>query len=138
MDITRVPVGEVDNIWGMVGPMIAKCFERAPGYLSLGELWQMCRSGNAFLIVSHDTEKIFGASIWQFQRGYGREILTCLALAGDRLKEWLKSLFDVATEMAKAGGATAVTATGRPEFQSMFKRHLPNVKVARVSYLAEV
>lgn len=137
MNITLTPVHEVDNIWPAVSPMLAKVFDRAPGYLSLGELWQMCRSGNAYLLIAHDTE-IKGASIWQFQRGYGQDIFTCVALAGKDLKSWLRPVFDAAREMARSGGATAVTATGRPEFEALFKRKLPGVKVERVSFISEV
>lgn len=139
MNITLTPVQEVDNIWPVVSPMLAKVFDRAPGYLSLGELWQMCRSGNAYLLIAHDETAIKGASIWQFQRGYGRDIFTCVALAGSGMRDWIRPLFDVAATMARSGGATAISATGRPEWTAMFDRHLPDVfKTVRQSFLAEV
>jgi len=139
VNITLVPVAEIDNLWPSVSPMLLKCWETAPGYLSLGEFWQMCRSGTAFVLVAHDEKAIVGTSIWQFQRGYGQDVFSCLVLAGENAKTWLKPMFDVAAKMAKNGGATSISATGRLQWQAMFDKHLPDVfKPVRQSYLAEV
>lgn len=138
MNIVNVKVENVDAIWPHVAPLLLKCFEKAPGYLTPGELWQMCRSGHAFLLIAHEGEALAGASVWCFETTFGQHSFVCKALAGANLDQWVKPIFDAARVMAKQGGATAITATGRVGLQKTLKRNLPGLKVARQTYLVEV
>jgi hypothetical protein len=136
VNITKV--SDVDAVWPLIAPQIVKCIEKTPSFMSAGDLWQMCRSGQAFLIIAHDDVKIHGAAIWQFQSGYGQYIFDCLMLVGKDLDQWAFDLFEAAKSIARDGGATALSATGRIGLVQSLKNHVPGLQVVRQSYLVEV
>lgn len=137
MNIALIGSQEVDGIWPSIAPRIVECLKKAPSYLSAGELWQMCRSGQVFLLVAHDETEIHGASIWQFQNGYGQSILSCIMLVGKGLRKWALPLFDAASNIAKDGGAI-ISGTGRPGLYRLLKKLIPGLELARQSYIVRV
>jgi hypothetical protein len=136
LNITKV--ADVDAVWPLIAPQIVRCIEKTPSFLSAGDLWQMCRSGQAFLLIAHDDVKIHGASIWQFQNGYGRHVFDCMILVGKDLDQWVLDIFTAADRIRADGGATAITATGRPGLFKILKKYIPGLKLARQSYIVEV
>jgi hypothetical protein len=131
-------VADVDAIWPSIAPQIAKCLEKTPSYISAGEFWQLCRSGQAFLIVAHTDTGVKGASIWQFHHGYGRHVFDCLMVVGTDAREWTSDLFEYAAVLARSNGAAALAGTGRLGLVQILKKYVPGLKVARQSYLVEV
>jgi hypothetical protein len=138
MNIALIGSQEVDNVWPSIAGRVVKCLEKAPSYLSAGELWQMCRSGQAFLLVAHDETKVQGAAIWQFQQSFGQLTLSCLMLTGEDLDMWADPLFQAARNIAKDGGAAALSATGRIGLVQTLKKQIPGLKIVRQTYLVEV
>jgi hypothetical protein len=137
VNIAVVPVADIDRAWPHIAASVVKCLEKAPSYATAGEFWQMCRSGNAFLIVAVDGETIKGASIWQFGQAYGRAAFSCLLLVGTQLEKWSADLVAVASEMARSNGAI-ITADGRIGLIKALKKTVPGLKVVRQSYILEV
>jgi len=136
VNITKV--SDVDAVWPLIAPQIVKCIEKTPSFMSAGDLWQMCRSGQAFLIIAHDDVKIHGAAIWQFQTAYNTTVFSCLMLVGEALDDWALSLLESARLIARGGGAMHLCATSRIGLVQKLKKLIPGLKVVRQSYLVEV
>lgn len=138
MNLDIVPLSDVDLIWPRVGPDLVKCLAQTPSYLSAGELWQMCRSGQAFLFVGHEDGDIYVSAVWRFERGFGTDVLNCLVLAGSQSDKWASSIIEKAADLAREGGATAITATGRLGLIQMLKKNIPDLKIVRQTYFMGV
>lgn len=138
MNITLVPVGNVDAVWPMVSALVVECLKKAPSYLTAGEIWQQCRSGDAFLFAIHDGEKVVGVAIWEFASAFGQPAFVCLVLAGENLSGWVVNMVEVASKIARDGGAEILSATGRVGLLDPLKKKIPGVRVARQTYIVPV
>ncbi len=134
MNIVVVPVADIDNAWPHVAERFVKCIEKVPTYLTAGDLWQMCRSGSAFLIVALDEAgTIKGATVWQFEP----HTFACRIMAGRGMADWLIPLLDVARQMARMNGIPTICADARVGFARFFKHHAPTIKTVRQTYVME-
>lgn len=138
MNIALIGLQEVDNIWSSIAEHVVKCLKKTPSYYSAGELWQMCRSGQAFLLLAHEGTEVRGAAIWQFQTAYGQTVFTCLMLAGKDMGQWTVPMLESARSIARDGGAKQLSATSRVGLVQTLKKQIPGLKVVRQSYLVEV
>lgn len=125
---------EVDALWHVFADRLQVMLEDSGGDLSSGDLWQMCRSGNAFLVLIEQDGKIIAASIYQFQRWTARTVIRCLGLVGDDMQAWAEPLVKFVEGMAKQGGATALVACGREGLIKMY----PKAKRLTTTYLMEI
>lgn len=121
---------EVDAIWPLFSARLQKACERTGGDLSAGELWQMCRSGNAFLVVALDDGGPKAMLIMQFQKWTAKTVMRCLAIVGDGVDDWLPLARDFIAQMARDGGATSFVAEGRDGWVKLF----PDAKKLRTTY----
>ena len=113
-------VGEVDQIWPLIQAGIQKSCDRGTGEFCAGDFWQMCRSGNAFLILAYDDNEIFMASVWRFEREEHRHSFHCLTLYGRDMRQWLTPARDFITKLARDNGAARLTACGRSGWLRVF------------------
>jgi hypothetical protein len=51
MKICIAALPEVDLIWPLISHKLEEAVDRCGDDLSVGEMWQMCRSGNAYLVA---------------------------------------------------------------------------------------
>lgn len=121
---------ETDKLWPIFSEKLQKACEKTGNDISSGELWQMCRSGNAFLIFVLDEHGFKAAIVVQFQRWVSKSVLRCLAIVGEEMDSWLPAVFDLASRMAKEGGATSFVAEGREGWSKVF----PTAKKLRITY----
>lgn len=118
MKIGFAAVGEVDQIWPLVVANINSACKQEESGISAGELWQMCRGGNAFLLIIHDGDTIFSASVWRFEHG---AVLRCFILWGRDMRRWLNPARLYVTRIAKENGAKSIRADGRRGWLRLFK-----------------
>ncbi|MBB5663259.1 hypothetical protein GGE68_001435 [Rhizobium leguminosarum] len=130
MRIAIANSAEVDAIWPSISDKIIKATLKYGSSVSSGDLWQMCRAGNAFLVVVFDGEEVKGALIMQFQRWASKQVMYCLAIVGDDIQTWLPDARAFITDMAKAGGAESFIAEGREGWPALF----PDAKKLRITY----
>lgn len=104
---------EVDQLWPLFSQRMQKACDRCGGDLSSGMLWQMCRSGSAYMMVAHDTEKAWMASVWRFEDWPTGTVMRCLALAGENPRLWAKDAKEFAVKARDAGGAKRFIFEGR-------------------------
>ncbi|WFP89815.1 hypothetical protein [Ensifer adhaerens] len=103
--------------------------------MSSGDLWQMCRSGSAFLVAVLDDEgQPIATIILQFQNWSGKSVLRCLSIAGEEMSFWLPQAMEFASKMARENGASCLVADGREGWARVF----PGAKRLRVTYEIEV
>ena len=121
---------EVDAVWPMLSERLQAACARTGGDLSSGELWQMCRSGNAFLVLVTDVQQVVAGLIMQFQNWSGKQVMRCLGIVGERMAEWLPMAKEFITQMAKSGGATSFVSEGREGWSRIF----PTARKLRVTY----
>jgi hypothetical protein len=113
MSVAIVNSSEVDLAWPMLAPLFQQAIDRCGDDLSTGELWQMCRSGSAFLIYDAEDGHVRMGCIVQFQRWTGGPVLRVLALAGEQMAEWIAEFDGFIERMMKDGGADRLVFEGR-------------------------
>lgn len=124
LNIGLVASHEVDYLWPKIAQQMQHACEKsdqdARYKLNAGDLWQMCRSGNGFLIVGYDDpEKPFMASVWRFEDT--PTVFKCMMLYGPGMKRWFRPLTEYVTDIAKENGAVALVSQGRRGWQRVFK-----------------
>lgn len=122
MEIYIVPTSDIDLIWGDHASGFQKACDAAndPGYAA-GDLWQMCRSGFAFLVVCEDYGQTICASIWRFERPEKPTQFRCKAIYGQDMKQWLGPLREFVSKIAIENGAVELAASGRQKWARLFK-----------------
>jgi hypothetical protein len=120
MNIEIVNIVHVDAYWPSASQKFARAAEKCGDDLSLGELWQMCRSGNAFLVVATDESGLLMACVVRFERWTNGMVLRVLTLAGVRIAEWAEPVRDFLASMAKDNEADRVVAEGRDGWAAIF------------------
>ena len=120
MKIEIANVTQVDGIWPLVSPKFCVASEKCGDDLTAGELWQLCRSGNAFLIIAHAEDKILCAAVVRFERWNNGSVLRVLSLVGDQIGEWAEEVKEFLKGMAKANGAGRIVAEGRDGWMRIF------------------
>lgn len=121
---------EVDAVWPVISGRIQSACERNGGDLSSGVLWQMCRSGNAFLVLVMDGNEPVAALIMQFQNWSGKQVMRCLGIVGERMDEWLPLAKGFIEQMARDGGAVSFVSEGREGWTRIF----PEARKLRTTY----
>lgn len=134
MNVTLVPQHMVDAIWPNVKDGFQRASDRFGGDLTVGELWQMCRGGQAFLFVVHDDQKIVAATAWRPELWGSGPKFRCLALYGKGVWEWKDTLREHVERAAKLCGATSLLADGRSGWKEVY----PDAKILRVVYEARI
>jgi len=120
---------EIDPIWPLISERLQKAFEKTAGDLTSGELWQMCRSGQAFLVVAFEEAELKAAMIVQFQK-WDKPVLRCLAIVGFDMAQWLEAGKEFIERMTKDNGAKSFVFEGREGW----KVPIPEAKRLRVTY----
>jgi hypothetical protein len=111
---------EIDRLWPLIQAGIQKSCERGTGEYCAGDFWQMCRSGNAFLILGYTDNDILMASVWRFESHEHRHSFHCLTLYGAGMRHWLNQARHYIEKLAKDNGATRLTACGRSGWVRVF------------------
>lgn len=124
MKIGIANAAEVDAVWPSIAKEMQRGCDKTGGGMSAGDLWQMCRSGNAFLIVIFNEQGVSCASVWRFENWPSGQVFRCIGLAGKSMKDWVAGLYDFALQQAKIGGTTRLIAEGRPGWTRILSRHL--------------
>lgn len=126
---------EVDALWPAIAGKIHESCQKTGGDMSSGDLWQMCRSGQAFLVaVLDDAGMPIATIILQFQKWSERSVLRCLSIAGENMSEWLPEAMEFVSTMARENGASCLVADGRDGWARVF----PRAKRLRVTYEVEI
>ncbi|MNL22308.1 hypothetical protein D3C87_1436510 [compost metagenome] len=120
MNIFIANIADVDALWQTVGPRFNSIMERSGDDLSAGELWQMCRSGNAFLIIAADESGVHMAVVVRFERWTKGLVLRVISLVGQKVQEWATLAEEFVIDMAKSNGATSVVTDGRDGWPAVF------------------
>lgn len=112
---------EVDAIWPKITDKIAKACKRYGDDISSSGLWQMCRSGNAFLVFAAEEDgTIIMGSVWRFEQWASGQVLKCLCLGGRSPEIWSEQGKELIRRMRDEGGATRVIFEGRDGWQRVF------------------
>ncbi len=126
-----VPVLMVDQVWPKIAEGMKRSVARCDGDLTASFLWQLCRSGPGFLLIATDeANNVVGASVWRFEQYHSGHKFSCLALAGKGLKSWHADMRDLATRIAKDGGANGLISEGSRAYGRIF----PDAKEVRTRY----
>lgn len=120
MNIFIANVADVDGLWLAVGPRFNAAIEKCGDDISTGELWQMCRSGHAFLIIARENDGLLMAAIVRFERWSNGAVLRVLSLVGEQIEKWSAGVKAYLSEMAVTNGATRIIAEGRDGWAKIF------------------
>lgn len=117
MNVEIAAVAEVDRLWPMIAADVQRACRQAPELLTAGELWQMCRSGNAFLYIIHDGAVIHASAVMQFEGDAYR----VWSLSGRNLSAWLTDFFESVRATGKENGAARLVCRGRRGWLRLIK-----------------
>ncbi|MBX5143211.1 hypothetical protein HJB79_31375 [Rhizobium lentis] len=123
MRIAIANSAEVDAIWPSISEKMQTGCDKTGGGTSSAEMWQMCRRGDAFLIVGF-AESIEFASVWRFETWPSGQVFRCVGLCGAKPERWMRSLYDFALSQAKIGGTDRLIAQGRKGWRRLIERHV--------------
>lgn len=137
MHIGIANAAEVDALWPLIADGMQRGCDRTGGASSSGDLWQIARSGNGFLIVIFDGKKIICSSVWRFENWPGGNVFRCLCLTGSDMKTWIRPLFEFATQRMMEGGARRLVAEGRNGWGRALEKYA-NVKTRQLWQCIEV
>lgn len=130
MTSNLIPAGIVDQVWPAIANGIAQSVSRCDSDLTVSFLWQLCRSGNGFLILAFDETGTLGASIWRFEQYRSGMKFSCLAWCGKRMKDWVNDMYAIAKKIALDGGANGFISEGSDALVRLF----PEAKKVRTLF----
>lgn len=130
MNIAIASNAEVDALWPIFAERLQLACEKTGGDISSGDLWQMCRSGNAFLLIVSANGDFVAALIMQFQKWTAKQVMRCLGIVGTDMELWMPMAKTFISNMAREGGATSFVAEGRDGWSAIF----PEAKKLRTTY----
>lgn len=113
MTIEIVGLQHIDAVWPSIADGFHACVKRCGDDMTSGELWQMCRSGGAFLLVAIDDGKIEMSTIVQFQKWADGPVLRVMAMAGKDPDRWRDELSFFLEAMMRTGGAERIVSEAR-------------------------
>lgn len=70
---------QVDAVFERLGAGFQKASDKCGGEESIAALWQMCRNGDAMMLVAMDGTEIVMASIWRFQQWDKGTVFRCIS-----------------------------------------------------------
>lgn len=120
MNIFIANIADIDALWQTVGPRFNAAIEKCGDDISTGELWQMCRSGNAFLVIARDDSGLLMAAIVRFERWSNGAVLRILSLVGEQIEKWAPAVKAYLADLAKSNGAARIVAEGREGWAKIF------------------
>lgn len=124
----------IDAVWPKVSGYFAAAIDGHGDDFSTGELWQMVRSGHAFLLIVREGERIDAGVVVRFDKWAKGSILRILALGGVDMKAWKPLFLDFMQTLAKDNGASRILAEARPGMGKAF----PQAKLLRCVYVMEI
>lgn len=131
MTIEIVGLQHIDAVWPSIADGFHACVKRCGDDMTSGELWQMCRSGGAFLLVAIDDGKIEISSVVQFQKWADGPVLRVMAMAGRNLPKWNAPLAEFLAQMMRMGGAERIVSEAREGWTMAF----PKARKLRSTYV---
>lgn len=136
MNVSLVPVVNVDPIWPLLREGLHEACLATGGDISTADLWVQCRSGSAFLLVATEGEKIMGASIWRTDTWETGRRLRCLALYGTKARLWIQDMRKMVESLKADTGSIALVAEGRcgPNGEPIWQHFFPKARAIRVLY----
>lgn len=129
---------EVDALWPKLSSRFQDAIDRCGDDISVADLWQMCRSGNAFLMCAMGGDEPLMGAVLQFQKWSKGTVLRCLILAGDDMPAWLPDLIPSIRDIMREGGATRFVFDGRDGWGETLRRSLENARKLRTTYEVEL
>lgn len=113
-------VGDVDRLWPGLSAGMGHACKRCESTWTAGDLWQLCRSGNAFLILVYDEDRVWSAGVWRFEPARPGASFRCIMMYGENMRGWLDIARGYITKLAKDNGAVALVAEGRSGWARIF------------------
>ena len=137
MNIGIATSAEVDLLWPVISEGIQAGCDVTGGAVSSSELWQMCRTGNAFLIVGAD-DGIKFASVWRFETWPSGVVFRCLSLTGTDMESWISEFSEFVISQAKIGGANRLIAQGRKGWERVVNRMFKQSRILWQTYEVKI
>lgn len=120
MNVEIANIGAVDVLWATLGPKFNDVSRKCGDDLAAGELWQMCRSGNAFLIIATENHGLLMGAVVRFERWTDGLVLRVLSLVGERIEKWAADVKQFISDLGKQNGADRIVAEGRDGWCRIF------------------
>lgn len=138
MRIGIANAAEVDALWPKLAGRFQEAIDACGDDLALGDLWQMCRSGDAFLVCAIAGEDPVMGAVLQFQKWSKGPVLRCLVIGGEQMAAWLPDWIAAVRNMMREGGATRFVFDGRDGWSEVLRRSFEHARKLRATYEVEI
>jgi hypothetical protein len=138
MNIGIATASQVDQMWPEITDRIQQGCDMTGGATSSAELWQMCRTGNGFLIVGIEDQSIVFASVWRFETWPTGVVFRCMSMAGTKMETWIAPFTQFVISQARAGGTDRLIAEGRKGWERVIRRMFSQSKVLWQTYEVKI
>ncbi|PHS03818.1 MAG: hypothetical protein COA78_17250 [Blastopirellula sp.] len=125
--LVLVPLQVIDETWPEVAHFIEKAIEKNGTETTIGDYFQMLRTGNAMLFVFQDGTGIHGALIADIFTGRTGETARIWAWGADKTLDWSVEFETLWVHFRKIG-IKKVMCEGRPGIRALF----PESRVIRL------
>lgn len=117
-EVTLVPPGSIEMIWGNVWPLLEPAMQRSHGRWNEQSLFESLAVGRMQLWLAFDasTKQIDAAAVTQVMSYPSRRMLAVHWLGGDRFNEWVWEMLDLFERFGSDAGCTGIEATARQGF----------------------
>ena len=128
MRVAIASQAEVDQLWPLFADGFSAAQKRTDSTWDSGKLWQLCRSGNAFLVTAFEdnnadmqmVRKFHMVGVFRFETQNDETVFHCMGLHGKNMRAWVKPVTEFAANIARENGAASLTAEGRPGWARVF------------------
>lgn len=134
MRIGLANAAEIDALWPHLSGKFQDAIDKCGDDVSVADLWQMCRSGNAFLMCAMAGDTPLMGAVLQFQKWSKGTVLRCLIIGGEHMESWFSDWIDAVRNLMREGGATRFVFDGRDGWCRALSRSLENARKLRTTY----
>lgn len=122
-EIGHVPTQEVNRVWPVVEPYLAKAAALSRGRMAINDIFERLIDGRWSLMVAVDGGQIIGALTLRIVSYPRMNILEGLYLAGEvhRYQDWLEPMNRAVDEAARKAGCAKVEFVGLPGWGKMLE-----------------
>ena len=121
MNIQRVDIGHIHQVWPMVEPHIAAALDHAKGEYTLESVKVLLVTGQWLLIVAVDDEGVHGAATVSFSSRPHDRVAFVTAIGGKLISN--TDTFEQLKMLLKSLGATCIEGAARESIARLWSRY---------------
>jgi hypothetical protein len=121
MHVSLVPIDHLDDVWGVVAPMLDTAVAVTHGRYTTDDVRQLLLADRMSLWIAFDDEGICGCEVTQIIDYPSKRCLCSMFTAGRRLRDWRDPMMGLLLRFAREVHCTAIEGQGRAAWVKMLE-----------------